>query len=500
MSATVPEKAIADLVTSFMAAFEIPGMAIAVARGNQPDAVYTFGERALGRGERIDRHTQFAIASNSKAFLAAALAILVDRGALGWEDPVVKHLPDFRMCDPQVSRLMTVRDLLVHRSGLPLGAGDLMLIRKSAFTAKDVLSALQYFKPAVPFRAGYAYDNTLYIIAGMVLQQVSGLSWDEFVSREIFAPLGMNEAVTNPSFVSTDNHAARHGRLGPPVIGMGPVQVLTPEESDLNGPAGGIHASAQEILAWLNVQLARGLMADGRRLWSEAQAAEMWMPQTIIASGPGPDQMVPHRSVMEAYALGWGVADYRARRMLTHGGQLAGQVTRTALLPEERIGLSLLSNSAESEAISALRYALLDLLLEAPAFDWLGYAMGQTEQLKVMVANHVTSPGRPGTSVRPLTTYTGRYRDPWCGDIVIDLKGDELVMSFDRIPAFTSRLEACGENAFRTRFGRGIAEDARLEFEISEEAVTALKMKALSPLADFSFDYHHLDFRPVAAS
>jgi CubicO group peptidase (beta-lactamase class C family) len=286
-------------------------------------------------------------------------------------------MPDFRMYDPAVTQMMTVRDLLVHRSGLPLGAGDLLQFPTSDHTAEDVLHALPYFKPAKGFRAAYAYDNSLYIVAGVLLHRVSGQTWDQFVTSRIFEPLGMADAVSNCTLVRGDNHVARHQRLGPPVIGTGPLQVVPSTESAVIGPAGGINVSVAGIVPWLKVQLARGALPDGRRLWSEAQAEQMWTPQTIVSSGPGPTPDAPQQTVLQGYALGWGVSDYRGQRMLSHSGGLIGAVTRTTLLPELGIGFVVYSNFGDGDPVSGLRYALMDHLLSAPPHDWIGATRSQ---------------------------------------------------------------------------------------------------------------------------
>ncbi len=490
------------IVGRFMAEFEIPGIGVALIRPDQPPMIRGWGVRALNDPTPIDAHTQFAIASNSKAFLAACLALLVDDGKLGWDDPVLRHLPEFRMADPAVTAMMTVRDLLVHRSGLPLGAGDLMQFPKSDHTAEDVLRALPFFKPALGFRAGYAYDNCLYIVAGLLLERVSGLDWDGFVAQRLFAPLGMADAVTNPTLVRGANHVGRHARLGPPVIGMGRLEVVTPDEPAMIGPAGGINASLADLVPWLQVQLGRGALPDGRRLWSAARAEEMWAAQTIIASGPGPSAEQPQRPVLQAYALGWGVSDYRGVRMVTHGGGLVGQITRNTLLPEQGIGLALLSNTGDGAPISGLRYALLDHLLGVTGFDWVAatkqeIATAEAKVQAVLGEGDFAAPA--GAPSLPLERYAGRYRDPWYGDIVVALDGDRLVIDFTRTAVLKSRLDPFGSDAFRTRFPRGQAEDAVVHFATGDGRVTGVTMKALSPLADFSFDYHDLAFVPVDA-
>ena len=426
--------------------------------------------------------------------------MLVDEGRLAWDDLVLKHVPQFRMFDATVTGMMTVRDLLVHRSGLPLGAGDLMQFPRTDHTRDEVLRALRHFKPATGFRTGYAYDNCLYIVAGAVLEAVSGLDWDAFVAQRIFSPLGMAGAVTNPTRVTTQNRAERHVRLGPPAIGMGPLERIEPDESPLIGPAGGINLSVTDSLAWLQVQLGRGARPGGPRLWSEARAAEMWTPHTLISSGPGPTAEMPQRAVMQAYALGWAVSDFRGHRMLTHGGGLAGQASRTALLPDAGIGLIVCSNAGDGEPVSALRYALLDLLTGAPAFDWVAAARQATAALEKQVLDLVGTgdfPPPPGAASLPLARYAGRYRDPWYGDVVVSCTGGGLSIDFTRTPVFKSALEPFGDDAFRTRFQRGAGEDAVVHFEVVDGGVTGITMRALSPIADFSFDFKDLAFVPV---
>jgi CubicO group peptidase (beta-lactamase class C family) len=296
--------------------------------------------------------------------------------------------------------------------------------------------------------------------------------------------------------------AGRHARLGPPVIGMGPVRPLVPEETALVSPAGGIRASVADAVPWLETLLGQGERRDGRRLWSRAQAAEMWKAQTIIASGPGPSGDAPQRPVLEAYALGWGVTDYRGRRLITHGGLVAGQATRTALLPEEGIAVAIYTNSSEADAVSAMRYAVLDFLIDAPQFNWLGAAIEQQSKNRREVEMALADQDlrKPDDQLSlPLEHYAGRYRDAWYGDVIIQHKEGRLDIVFVPTPAFTGGLEPIGNDRFRTRFASELSEDAVLQFAVRDGQVERLTMQALSPIADFSFDFHHLDLFPVDA-
>lgn len=499
-SAALVEDEVSGLVERFMAAFDTPGIGVAIVRPRLPDFARGYGVRTLGQPAKVDEHTLFGIASNSKAFTAAALAILVDEGKVGWDEPVTRYIPEFKMSDPLVTKLMTVRDLLVHRSGLALGAGDLMEFPETTHSVEDILHGLQYLKLERGFRTGYAYDNILYIVAGIVIQRVSGQSWADFVTARLFQPLGMTETVAMRSRIQAENVAGRHARLGPPMRGMGKVQVVRPDEQDKIAAAGGINTNAHDVPAWFHVQLNRGLLPNGKRLWSTAQAEQMWTPQTITDSGPGPTAESPTHPVIEAYALGWDVQDYRGQRLLSHGGGLLGQVTRHAMLPELGCAVAVYSNIEEGYASTGIRNAILDRLVGAPPFDWLAamQKIRANREAGALKQSGSAGPQKPaGGPSLPLQAYAGRYRDPWYGDIVVSVKGDALAIEFTRTAAFKSGLESWGPDTFRTHFPPDAGEDAVVMFKVAGGKVTGVTMKPLSPLADFSFDYQHLNFVPV---
>jgi CubicO group peptidase (beta-lactamase class C family) len=496
-SAAPDEAAIDAIIAGFMAAFAIPGLAVAIIRLGAPDFAKGYGVRILGKPDKVDADTLFAIASNSKAFTAAALALLVDEGKIGWEDPVIRHIPEFKMYDPVVTQMMTVRDLLVHRSGLSLGEGDLMVWPATTHTVEDILHGLQFLKPDKGFRVGYAYDNILYIIAGILLQRVTGQTWEAFVSSRLLKPVGMGATVPARSLVRTQNIAGRHARLGPPLRGLGPVRVVVrADEGDNIDAAGGINASAHDILAWFHVQLAQGKLPGGGRLWSEQQASEMWTPQTITSSGPGQSPEQPTRSVMTGYALGWNISTYRGERMISHAGGLEGQVTHQVLLPERGIAVAVYANSEDNP--SGLYKALLDHLLATPGVDWLARSVAEQDKDGADALKQLSLAGSqrpPSEQSLPLKAYAGRYSDPWYGDIIVAMKLGQLHIDFTRTPAFKGNLEPWGRDSFRTRFSQDV-EDAVINFAVQSGAVTKVTMKALSPIADFSYDFQDLTFLP----
>ncbi|MFT3762078.1 MAG: serine hydrolase domain-containing protein [Pseudoxanthomonas sp.] len=272
----VPEGFDAHVVEA-MRAHDVPGMAISVVKDGKIVHAQGYGVRRLGGGDAVDADTIFPTGSTGKAVTAAALAILVDDGKLGWDDRIIDHLPDFRMYDPWVTREMTVRDLLAHRSGLGLGAGDLLFIPRSSRSRADIVRALRNIKPATSFRSAYAYDNILYIVAGELVAAVSGQSWESFVRDRIFKPLGMKTAVSdeNDRFAAA-NRAQPHARLDPRLRGLGEQQVLPEREGlgQVGAPAGGLSWSANDFARWMQAQLAQGTAPDGKRVWSEASARE----------------------------------------------------------------------------------------------------------------------------------------------------------------------------------------------------------------------------------
>lgn len=482
-------------------AFDVPGFGVAIVGTGPEPWVKGYGVRVMGRPEPIDAHTRFAIASNTKAYTSAAMAMLVDEGKVGWDEPVIRYLPEFRMYDPAVTRMMSVRDLLCHRSGLALGAGDLLYFPDTTHTAEDALKALPYLKPVRPFRGGYAYDNILYTVAGVLIHRVSGQDWADFIAARILKPVGEADAVPNLDRLHSDNVAGRHGQRQGAMMGVGPMTIVKPEgeHGEAIQSAGGINASATDQARWLMTQLARGRTPDGTRLWSEAQSEEMWKPEVITSTSDGPTPENPVRPVLQAYALGWFVQDYRGERLINHSGGLLGQVTQTAMLPRRGLGVVVFSN-CEGAGSAMLRNSILDHLLGAPAVDWaaLGKALVARQQAQLLAAaDHSVEKAPPGGPSLPLDAYVGRYRDPWYGDILVSRADEGLHIAFVPTPGFKGPLEPWGPDAFRTRFPKDAGEDALVSFVVKGGRVVQVLMKPFSPLADFSFDFQHLDFKPV---
>ena len=487
---------------------DVPGMAIAIVEDGQVTLAKGYGVRAIGSDAPVDADTIFPTGSTGKAVTAAALALLVDEGKLGWDDRVIDHLPDFRMYDAWVTREMTVRDLLVHRSGLGLGAGDLLFIPRSSRSRADIVRALRHIRPATSFRSGYAYDNILYIVAGELVAAVSGQDWESFVRERIFAPLGMRTAVSheNDRFANP-NRAQPHARLDPRLRGLGPQQLLPEREGlgQVGAPAGGLSWSATDFARWLQVQLGRGALPGGQgRLYSEAAARQMWTPQVQVPIRPYPEPIAAITPQFSGYALGWNVQDYRGVKVVQHGGAVFGVLAFVALVPERGIGLALQINSEDVEVIRGLAHELLDHYLELEPRDWVA---DFSEWNRARLAGGLAALESMGTARRrasrpslPLAAYAGRYVDAWYGPIAIEHANGRLRIDFSQTPGMAGTLSHWQYDTFRADWDDAAIEPAYVSFALDAEgAVSRITMKAVSPTADFSYDYHDLLFEPLPA-
>jgi CubicO group peptidase (beta-lactamase class C family) len=496
-------------VAQALAAFEAPGMAVAIVENGAPVLSRGYGVRRMGQGGRIDERTLFPIASNTKQFTATALALLVEEGKLNWNDKVAAHLPGFLMHDPYVTGEMTIIDLLTHRSGLGLGQGDLMIINTD-FSGQEVVERLRYLKPAHGFRAAYAYDNVLYIAAGQLIEAVSGQPWEDFLRERIFAPLSMKDA--EPGFAGLArkrNRIAQHGRRDGPMFGVGRIAPLDPAPpvNALANPTGGINASAADMAKWLSVQLGRGAIDGKRRLFSEAQSKALWTPHVHmpVAEPAGPLAATQPRFM--SYALGFVVSDYRGHKIITHGGGWFGALSTTVLIPERKVGFAIMINSEERGALRAVELALLDHYLDQPQTDWLPLIKAERQAridkaLAAVAALQEQDSAGPPPSL-PLKAYAGVYRDPWYGTMTIrhHAADNTLSIRMDRTQGMEGPLQPVRHDTFRTRWADRSLEDAYLTFMLKPDgAIDHAALRAISPLADFSFDYHDLRFTPDAGA
>jgi CubicO group peptidase (beta-lactamase class C family) len=495
---SAPPADLDSYVAASMKTFDVPGMAVAIVKDGKIVVAKGYGVRKLGYSTPVDQFTMFAIGSNTKAFTTAALATLVDAGKLAWDDPVYQRLPGFVMYDPYVSHEMTIRDLLTHRSGMGLGEGDLLFWPQSTYTRNDIIYKLRFMKPKSSFRSHYAYDNLLYMTAGQIIPAVTGTSWDDYIRQHIFAPLGMTHSVvSNKDFKPGDDYSAPHGSI------EGKLQALPLEDLDNVGPAGSINSSAADMAKWVQVQLNRGRFADHNgRLFTEERSKEMWSPQTILSTNDPPAPLAGLKAKFADYALGWGLRDYHGRKLVGHTGGVAGFVSRVMLVPEENLGVVVLTNAEEDGAFDSILYHVLDYYFRVPPTDWIAAfkAVEDSDEKDAAEVVKKAAASRDANSKPslPLEKYAGVYNDTWYGPITIRYENGGLVITFDHTPAMIGDLQHWQYDTFKAHWRLRTIEDAFITFSLNADgSIESAKMAAVSPLADFSFDYQDLLLKPA---
>ncbi|MCS0616657.1 serine hydrolase [Massilia kyonggiensis] len=511
--ATVPTAAVftqdaatrlATDVERTMKLFDVPGIAIAIVKDGQVVATQGFGVRKLGAPDKVDAKTLFEVASNSKAFTAAALAMLVDEGKLAWDDPVTKHLPDFQMYDAYVTHEMTVRDLLTHRSGLGLGAGDLLWWPTTNFSTDEIIHKLRYIRPATSFRSSYAYDNLLYIVAGKIIAAKSGKTWGETIRERILTPVGMTATTTSlAESAGNPDVANAHSKINDRIAAVKAMPVANAVG------AVGINTNAEDIARWMNVLLAGGKVgtdANGKeiRLYSAKQAREMWTAQTPMRISEPDPKLAATRPNFLAYGLGFQLRDWQGRMLAMHSGALQGFYSKVVLVPEAKLGIAILTNAESGGSLNALQYQLLDRMLNpAAATDWIGIvkAVEDENHAKELARIGKANAARAAKSQPSLarTAYDGEYQDPWYGIATIRHEGNKQILTMSRTPDLTGELEHYQHDTFIVRWKeRNFNADAYVTFALNPDgSIERMRMQPISTETDFSYDFQDLNFTPV---
>ena len=499
------EKVVDQVAKRARQEFNVPGIAVAIVKDGNVVLAKGYGVRRQGESAPVTAQSLFRIASNTKAFTTAALAMLVDEGKIRWDDPVTEHMPGFQLYDPYVTREMTIRDLLTHRSGLGLGAGDLMFFPPGNLGRDEIIRRLRFIKPATSFRSAYAYDNLLYIVAGQLIPAVTGKSWDDFVRDRIFIPLGMTNTFTDVDALKNGTDVATpHNDLS------GKLEALPQEDMDSSAPAGAIITCVADLAKWMNLQLNGGAVGpEGKpRLFSAAQSREMWSAQTILPIGElpkdAPASFAATQPNFAAYGLGWVLRDYRGKKLVGHTGGLSGYVSQTTLIPELKLGIVVLTNQEVGAAFSAIANTVIDRYLGVPDADWVAAYSARSKKQKAEgeeAVKKAVGQRNPNTKpALPLASYAGRYRDAWYGDMRIEEHGGKLGIYLTHTPDLAGDLEHWQYDTFVARWkNRTLDADAYVTFALKPDgSIDELRMKAVSPLTDFSFDFQDLLFRPVA--
>lgn len=484
-----------NLVERSLKAFDVPGISVGVIKDGKVVYAKGHGVRSLNTNAKMDENTLVGIASNSKAFTTVALGMLVEEGKIKWDDKVRDHIPEFKLYSPYVSEDFTIRDLLTHRSGLGLGAGDLMFFPDgSDFTIKDVIHNLRYLKQVSGFRTKYDYDNNLYIVAGEVIARVSGKSWPEFVEERIMKPLGMTssaglfERVKDKSN-SIDGHANVEGK----------VQVIQRSGVRVAAAAGGVNSNITDLCKWVEMLLSQGKYDGDKRLISEKTLKEIWSPQTIIqVNSPG-----PYNTHFAAYGLGFFLSDVNGYKQVTHTGGLEGMVTQITMIPEINLGIIVLTNQQEGGAFSSISNQIKDGYFGKKGTDWVKdlsdrrkRSIANAKEITDKVALDMENARRSGGAVIGADRISGAYSDAWLGAAEIVEKDGKLRWTSKRSPRLTGELIPYKANTYVVKWDdRSMDADAFVMFSLDENGkAEGFTMRAISPLTDFSYDFHDLEF------
>jgi len=491
------------LVNKTMAAFQVPGIAVAIIKDNEIVLSKGFGVLKHGSKEKVNADTLFGVASNTKAMTSALLAGLVDEGKLTWQTKVIDIIPEFQLPDAYVTREFTIIDLLSHNSGLGLGAGDLMIWPETTLTNQDVIKGLKHLPQVSSFRSEFAYDNLMYVIAGEIIAKLTGKPWHEVIQSRIFDKLGMYNTRAKFSLIpaSNKNVARAHVPLD------GELHVVGGNFLEKFSSAGSVASSVNDMSLWLKAQLNQGKYGvDGEkvlRLFSEQQSREMWQARTLLSvSQRVTDQDKTH---FNAYALGWFVKDYHGVKVVRHTGGILGMVSKVVMVPEENLAMVILTNQQSGFAFNAISQQILTEYLELPAKDWVAHyaALQQKNNAKnkAHLAKVASGADKKSTPSLPLAAYAQSYVDNWYGEISISLENDDLVMQFTHTPLLNGSLEHYQHNTFIVRWDdRTLEADAYVNFNLNPDGtINYVTIEAVSNATDFSFDFHDLKLQPKSA-
>jgi CubicO group peptidase (beta-lactamase class C family) len=433
-----------------MADWKQPGMAIAIVKDDKVVFAKGYGTRELGKVAPVDADTVFAIASNSKAFTTAALAMLVDEKKIAWNDKVSKYLPDFQLYDPFVTSELTIRDLVTHRVGLDTFSGDLLWYETS-FTTDEILQRVRYLKPVSSFRTQFGYQNLMFIAAGKVIEKVSGKPWCSFITERILTPLGMSRTTCSIKTLP-DNSAFPHNESG------GALRVLHRGNVDSAYSAAALNSSVNDLSKWMRTQLGKGKF-EGKQLFSEAQAWGLHQPYLAQQISEPGSKNNPTRH-FTGVASGWFVYDYYGKKIINHSGGLDGMLSYTHLIPEENVGFVVLTNS-EYPVFTVMASKIRDVFVGAPKRDWSGEALEQAKRNKTAADEETkkADAARVANSkpTLALKDYVGAYSDDLYGAVNITEENGRLVMRFSHSPNFVADLEHWHYDTFQIKWRPSVA-------------------------------------------
>ncbi|HUR12786.1 MAG TPA: serine hydrolase [Flavitalea sp.] len=423
-------------------AWELPGVSVAIVKDGQIVLSKGYGVKEVGKNDPVDENTLFMIGSNTKAMTATAIALLHVRKKLSLDDKVVKWLPDFKLRDPWVTKELQIADLLSHRIGMETFQGDFMYWT-SALTSKEVLEKFGKLTPVYGFRSKWGYTNAAFLAAGEIIPRVTGKPWSLFLKDSLFIPLGMTRTLAlSAELPNATNKAVPH------TLDHEKKLVSIPYcRIDNLAPAGSVSSSAADMAKWVLMQLENGRM-NGKEIIPASALAMTKTPYSILGNGGHPF----NKSHFSLYGLGWFLEEYSGRKIVSHTGGVNGFVTSVTLIPEEKLGIIVLTNTDQNGFYEALKWEIIDAYLNLPYRNYSNfYLMNSRQQINnekktwKMKADTVAMKNKPALS---LDSYTGRYRNEAYGNLQITTAGDALRLTFEHHPNLEGILQPLGNNRF----------------------------------------------------
>jgi len=475
-----------SLATKNLRLFKVPGLAIGIIKDGKLVYKKGFGVNSVITNEKTNSNTLFGIASNTKAFTAAALGILVDDSKIKWDDKVTAYIPEFKMYDAYATREMTIRDLLIHHSGLATGAGDLMHDPDSTnFTVKDIIYNLRYIKPTYSFRSKFAYDNNLYLVAGEVISRVSKMTWENFIEKRILRPLKMDQ-----SSASFNGLKVRNNIIDPHKVINGSVNVIARYASAKDDAAGGIYSNIDDLSKWLLMLMNNGRFGQnlGQQLLSTQVTHELLAPQMIISGGNGG----VYGNHFQAYGLGWFLIDSKGYKQIVHTGEDVGMVSEVLMIPEIGLAVIVLTNN-ESNAISAITDQIVDSYLHIDGVD------ESKNNLERLTKNELAESNAKRevwgavndqykNSFAELKNFTGTYHNAWFGDVSIKNHQGFMYFASKRSLQLRGLLHYYKKDCYVIKWENPeINADTFLTFK-NKKGYTTFELLSATPVSGFNYD------------
>ena len=430
-----PLKGLDAYVTQAMRDWRVPGLAIAVVKDDSVVYARGFGVREIGRPAPVDTHTLFAVASNTKAFTATLLAMLVQQHRLRWDDPVTKYLPWLQLDDPWVTRQLTVRDLVTHHMGYSTWEGDLVWYG-STYPVDTVLHRWRAVPPQSSFRSRFGYSNYGYIAAGRIIEAVTDTSWNDYVRVHLLDPLGMKETTTHVADLANRADVATPHTIRDDSV------VTTPYRPLENAPgAAALNSNVTDMARWLRFQLRNGNW-DGHQLVDSAALAETRTPQTLLRLSSTAHRLWPSTH-FSAYGMGWFLRDYKGRLLVMHDGGMDGMLSQSGFLPEEHLGVVILTNYDDQSLFQALLYRVLDAYLGGSRTDWSRTYL----ELRGKPEERADTSAAAAPAL-PLAAYTGTYHNDMLGDATVTLANGSLHIAIAAHPGLEAPLHHADHDAF----------------------------------------------------